>query len=393
MSKCNVIILMLVIGSCAGCVKKEKESNAKQLTIDWSNISNEMDYSSMVEDSIWLIPLETTAEYMIGEVTKLIYRNDLIYIADNVSKSVFVFDMSGKLKTKIHAAGNGPGEYVNISYFAVCGNDMVILDHYARKVLFYDASGKFIRDKAIDVFWGTDLFSIGDKLYLPNSGSRAKSGYYHLFTLNLANSDEIGKYLPFDEPKNNQGWSIDSNHAQLENEALLCFWPYDKLYTIKDDETYLSYEIDFGDKRLPVQYIESDGTTALKTAIRDNYVTGLDRVRQSDKYVFLQFGDSNNDYVAIYNKETDEMQTTKCLKNSKLGGLALQAQGEKFTIQNEKIIQCYDANYWNVFDTTEYLKSSDTHFYSEELRQQFLKLAQTDGTESNPIILIQNLRK
>lgn len=395
MSKCNVIILMLIIGSCVGCVKKEKESNAKQLTIDWSSISDEMDYSSMVEDSVLLIPLETTEGCLIGEVTQLIYRNGLIYIADNMSKSIFVFDLSGKFRTKIHATGNGPGEYTHISSFTVHGFDMVIFDHYIRKLLFYDRSGQFIREKRIDGMWCEDLFSMNDKLYLANR-SKTKSGCNHVYTLDLNNSDKIEKYFPFEEQKDNQGWGIHSYYAQLDNhEALLCFWPYDKLYTIKEGEAYLSYEIDFGNKRLPTEYIEGDGTTALKTAIRDSYVTGLDRVRQSNKYVFLQFGDSNNDYVAIYNKETDEMQTTKCLKNSKLGGLALalEVDGEKFTIQNEKIIQCYDAGSWGVFNTAEDLKSSGAHFYSEELRQQFLKLAQTDETESNPIILIQNLKK
>ena len=34
-----------------------------------------------------------------------------------------------------------------------------------------------------------------------------------------------------------------------------------------------------------------------------------------------------------------------------------------------------------------------THFYTEELRQKFLQLAKTDGSESNPIILIQKLKK
>lgn len=43
--------------------------------------------------------------------------------------------------------------------------------------------------------------------------------------------------------------------------------------------------------------------------------------------------------------------------------------------------------------TLEQLESNDTHFYTEELRQKFLKLAKTDGSESNPIILIQKMKK
>lgn len=111
-------------------------------------------------------------------------------------------------------------------------------------------------------------------------------------------------------PKTIKGFG-EVSYAQLGNEALLCFFPYDELYMIKDEEISLLYKIDFGDRRLPKQFIEGDGTIALRTAIRDNYVTGIDRILQSNKYVFLQFGDSENNYIAIYNKETGEIHTDR----------------------------------------------------------------------------------
>lgn len=389
-SRYAFLLLVVLLSGCANH-PKQPDSDVKLLTIDWKHISDAMDYSFMVEDSVLMIPLETTDECLIGEVTKLIYQNDLIYIADNTSQSVFVFDKFGKLKTKIHVVGNGPGEYTEINYFTVHGTDMVVYDINIRKLLFYDASGKFIYDKDVSDIWGTDLFCIGDILYLPNDGSSSKSGFYNLFTIDLSHSDKIEKYLPFEDSQNDQGWSIDSYYALLGNEALLCFCPFDELYTVKDGEVSLSYKVDFGDRRLPKQYIEGDGTTALRTAIRDNYVTGIDRVRQSKKYVFLQFGDSENDYVTIYNKETGEIQTTKDLSNAKMGDLLLQANGESFIIQNERIIQCYNADYWNYPGAMERVESS--HFYTEELKQKFLKLTQTDESESNPIILIQKLKQ
>lgn len=257
--------------------------------------------------------------------------------------------------------------------------------------LFYDASGKFIRDKGIGNIWAEELFCMNDKLYLPNS-SNTKEGFYKLFTIDLNSSDKIEKFFPFDEPKNNQGFG-EVSYAQLGNEALLCFFPYDELYMIKDEEISLLYKIDFGDRRLPKQFIEGDGTIALRTAIRDNYVTGIDRILQSNKYVFLQFGDSENNYIAIYNKETGEIHTTKHLQNVKLGNLQIQSNDAGVIIQDERIIQCYNADYWNFPGTLEQLESNDTHFYTEELRQKFLKLAKTDGSESNPIILIQKMKK
>ena len=391
MGKYAFLLLVILFSACSDRMKQQSDDDVKLLKIDWGHISDAIDYSSMVEDGVVMIPLETKDDCVIGEVTKLIYQNNLFYIADNMSKSIFVFDKFGKLKSKIHAAGNGPGEYTNISYFTVHGTDMILFDHYMGKFLFYDASGKFIRDRSIGDIWAEELFCIGDKLYLTNT-SKTKAGCYKLFTIDLKNSDKIEEYLSFDEPKQNTGFGEDS-YALLGNEALVCFFPYDELYTVKDGEVFLSYQVDFGDKRLPKQYIDGDGTTALRTAFRDNYVTGISRFWQSEQYLFLSFGDSEKDYMTIYNKKTGEMQTTQDLQNDQMGNLILQTNGEGFIIQDEQIIQCFRADYWNHPETIEQYESNHTHFYTEELRQKFLKLAKTDGTESNPIILIQKLKK
>lgn len=385
------LLFSIFLISCTGDLKKQSKGELTLLKIEWDKVIDEMDYSFMVEDSVLIVPLETKDDCLIGEVSKLIYQNDLIYITDNLSKSVFVFDLSGKLVSKIHSVGNGPGEYANISYFTVHGTDMIIFDHYMGRLFFYNASGELIRDKDISDIWGQDLFCIGDKLYLPNSSS-SESGYYHLFTIDLSDSDKYEKYLPFSEPEGNPGWEVDSYHALLKDEALIYHWPYDTLYTVKDKEVYPSYLMDFGDRLLPKQYVYGDGKIALETASNDNYVTGIDRVRQSEKYLFLSFGDSKEDYTAIYNKETSKMQVIKDLVNEKLGNLLLQRNGERFTIQDGKIIQYYSIDFWNYLGSDYYVKN-ELQFYSEKVRQQFIKLCQMDESDANPIILIQNLKK
>ena len=162
-------LLALVLAGCthSGGIKPAN-TGIQVLQIDWKHISDKLDYAPMVEDSILMFQLEATNECLIGEVTKLIYQNDLIYIADNLGKRVFVFDTTSKLQADIHRVGNGPGEYTHISCFAVHGTEMVIFDHFLGKFFFFDAEGRFLREKPADGIWTEDLFCIGDKLYLPN---------------------------------------------------------------------------------------------------------------------------------------------------------------------------------------------------------------------------------
>jgi len=77
-----------------GCGKKSKYSNESNLTvlqIDWDNIVDRFDYSSMVEDRILMIPLEIRDDCIIGEVVKLFYQNSQICITDKISKSILSF--------------------------------------------------------------------------------------------------------------------------------------------------------------------------------------------------------------------------------------------------------------------------------------------------------------
>ena len=139
-------IWVLVLVMFAGCqTRNNKESDAAIVPIrmDWDKVVDEFDYSGMVEDSVLVIPLETRDDCLIGEMTKMVYQNNLIYVSDNVSKAIYVFDETGKLVTKLRAVGNGPGEYLNITSFTVRGTDMAIYDHFANRLLFYNAKEMF----------------------------------------------------------------------------------------------------------------------------------------------------------------------------------------------------------------------------------------------------------
>ena len=136
-----------------------------------------------------------------------------------------------------------------------------------------------------------------------NDGGRLERGFYHLFSVNADKAGEHDAFLPFQDP-GEQGWGTDDYIAPLKDEALFYYFPFDTLYTLKDNKAYPSYVVDFGKKRLPQQYIHADGRTALKAAIRDHYIGGVDRVVQSDNYIFILFSDCIDSYTAIYDKKT-----------------------------------------------------------------------------------------
>ncbi len=384
------IIFLVTIASCQTHNTEKLDTTIVPIRLDWDNVVDELDYSFMVEDSVLAIPLETRDDCLIGEGTKLAYQNNLIYIMDNMSKTIFVFDIKGKLVMKLRAVGNGPGEYINITAFTVVGTDIVIYDHHVSRLFFYNEKGEHIRTEDASDIWGMDMFLLQDKLYLVNNGSNSGKGFYHLFTVNPNKPDEHEAFLPF-EDQGNKGWGIGNYAAPLKDEALIYYFPFDTLYTVKDGKAYPSYCVDFGNKRLPQKYINGDGYDALRTAIRENYITGFQRVVQSNRYIFISLWGDKGEYVAVYDKETGETVTTKYLFNRKIGGQSLYVN-LRYAIQDEKIIYYQTMENWNI----EKLLGADDldkkEFYSEHLKQQFREFQQMDG-ECNPVIFIQSLKQ
>lgn len=71
------------------------------------------DYFSKIE----IIPLETSEESLIKEITERISHNGKFYIFDKLQKKIFIFNKDGRFLRKIDKRGNGPGEYSDLSDF------------------------------------------------------------------------------------------------------------------------------------------------------------------------------------------------------------------------------------------------------------------------------------
>ena len=104
--------------------------------------------------NIRLVPLETTAECLIGRIDRMQVYEERIFIQDGLSNALLTFDLNGKFLSKIGAVGHGPGEYVQIDYFHIDfeKNQIVITDLMSYFVLRYDMNGTFIKKVKIPLW-------------------------------------------------------------------------------------------------------------------------------------------------------------------------------------------------------------------------------------------------
>ncbi|TKG95444.1 6-bladed beta-propeller [Puteibacter caeruleilacunae] len=112
-------------------------------------------------DEFEYTPLETTAESIIGRITKLIPTNDNLFILDaSQRKCVLIFSRKGKFIRTIGRKGAGPGEYKSLNDFTIDEQRKQIImltDHST--LMIYDFEGQFIRKKKLTS--SAHLYNIG----------------------------------------------------------------------------------------------------------------------------------------------------------------------------------------------------------------------------------------
>lgn len=138
------LIVILLITSCQGINDSNIKSDIGTVSF-YENFSEKIPFSSFV-DTIEIIPLETTDENMIGEITRIIFSDEKYYVRSTngmQNGKLFVFDETGKFIGRIGKNGNGPGEFVDFNDFAITNDNHVVVADYHR-LLHFDSEGRFL---------------------------------------------------------------------------------------------------------------------------------------------------------------------------------------------------------------------------------------------------------
>lgn len=193
----KTIVILCVVFCYCGCnpavKKRSAECNATPV-----NINLEIDKPSIplstVFNKLRLIKLETTANSLIGDISRVYIKSDTLYMTDGLS--IYVFTMDGHLVRKIWHRGNGPYEYTNISdfQFDTKSRHFEVLNRGLRKIVIYDAKGTAQAEYGIDR-WANSLATLNNNLRVVYSGNEIEEGNSHKLTM-LNGFTKQEAYLP-----------------------------------------------------------------------------------------------------------------------------------------------------------------------------------------------------
>ncbi len=144
------ILICITLLSCTA--QKEELSNKVFIDLD-EKVDESISITDFIEE-IRIIPLETSADNMVGFVKQLEMDDENIILHDY--QSIYCFDWDGKLLSKFSHIGKGPGEYLRIRNIRLFSEKKSILisDVKQKKILEYNFNGDFLREISIPGSYG-----------------------------------------------------------------------------------------------------------------------------------------------------------------------------------------------------------------------------------------------
>ncbi len=204
------------------------------------------------------VPLETTLSSLLGSVDELILYNKHYYILDKLSKSIFVFDLTGQYQFKISALGHGPGEYLELRNIYIDRQQGCIAAMTGLKVLYYRLEdGRFVKEenckgKEPEALITSDTFcSYGYNIYLNGAVHNLKT---------FTPTKSLNEYLPIN--KEFKGFATRNNRFSSRNETnTLYFNDFlgDTIYQITPTKLLAKTYVDFGKKKITPDWIQKLG--------------------------------------------------------------------------------------------------------------------------------------
>lgn len=374
-----IFSLLLFICLIQGCVSPNSFPLKGEKKMVLNNSERVLSVTSL--SSYQLILLETNDNSLIKDINRMYCYEDTLFVFDRFMKKIILFNKrDGTYINTISHVGQGPGEYVKAMDFCIDSQNkrIIITCDIPYKLLFYSFSGDLQKEVSLPLYY-SEIVTNGTYLYgLIDDEDNSKIDILD-YNGNQINSISIpNKKLKIDTPELKHTFAKGHRMA-VYKDSIYFTCPYDNsIYTIKEEELYKKYEIDFKEYTLPEHLLneELNAKDFSMQCKKNSWVcTILDIIQSSDSLFFR-----TNSGFFLCNKENNSMTNYRILSLPNIGGTSF-IQAVNGT--NEFVEIIHSNQFKRMIDV--YLKYQGK---TENIDSKLWELYESITDESNPILII-----
>lgn len=378
------VFLFILLGGCFSSPNKYiSDENLSEILIDPDLYEESLDLSEILQDSIEIIPLETTEQCLISDIMQIELYKDKIYVSDRGNAKIFVFTTTGHFLNSLGRQGLGPGEYSHLGNFTFKGDSILIQDLYRNKYIAYDLYSNSYREIPYDVYH-RDIVSFDNIAYLIANYEGTDYGDFNLFEFDFNTSNVVSSKIPFNTKYlDKSGYGLRKYTSKYDNEATLIYPLNDTIYILKNDTVYPFYVIKFASRNLP-EDLSVDRDMLFRIVREKRYLKGFEYLQNSQDYLLGYYSDDSFKYF-IYDKNSANIRVGKWLSIGLFGNMTFHyfsttTSGDLYILQDADIFS------FNWKSLRAYCRNN---YYREKIDSIVAKIS----NDSNPILLRCKFRR
>lgn len=353
-------------------------------------------FSEMFE-SVNYIPLNGD---LLGEIQKIVFKNDHIYVASNLPGCITTYSLEGKQHFQFCNEGQAPGQYRAIRDFDinVPKNRIEILDRNNFMLLYYDLQGNFLGgvrhflfanafqrldDERIGIYSGNEITQFNDtKLIVYNEKTqKVEKGFISI------PRDMEQRYANF----------FDQNNFLTYQDSLLFFYSFnDTIYNFTKDNLTPRMHISFGGNSVPKDFLErgyQNVQVFMEQVRKTDYAFKIAGYQETESFITFIFEHAGRFKLAYYNKKNGKQKIAHNLQDDLLikglnldnlranGPYTTTGKGEVVFVVEAPVLKEAVLKYKNSMSTEEWEKLISSN---EKLRNINIYLSESD----NPVLLL-----
>jgi hypothetical protein len=247
--------------------------------------------------------------YIIGEIGRMIFFDNKIFLHDNITDRVIVYTHDGNYLFHIDNKGRCPNEYLEIADFAIDrnSNSILIYDSKRHKILTYSIYSRSFTSEQVINFYPTKIACVDDLLYFynPYTFNYPKNNKYHYSLISTSKNAKIrAKYFNvntkignFLSNPNTQGFFYGDEITFLNRFESI-------IYKIDEDSVYASCMVDFfGNENFEKALLNAVDKGTRNTDLFNQYSTEITNYCETDKLIAFQYTRNELLYYVVYSKE------------------------------------------------------------------------------------------
>lgn len=296
----------------------EEPTNISEVNLKSENTNKTMPLSELYTIEQY-IPLITGDSVFIGEISKLIIKNNNFWILDRITSKIFGFSKEGKLFTLIDREGEGPGRYQRISDIAISDDAVFIFDAFSGTMYEFGLNGEFIGDKQTKVSSShMELLQNGGFVfyhdYIKNEWNSGNKVQYNLTLTdeNLKVTKQILENKLSPEPEFLIG---NQKNFSRNNSSLLVFESYQNtVYKIENDSVkpYLKYSLSNNESQNIRRLFQKTNSMfwSVNNTIdfeNENEIKRIVELQENNSIISMTYLKKNFLYLTFYNKENSNI--------------------------------------------------------------------------------------